>query len=457
MDFMLSEALDALRQRPRSVGFHAFVGPPPPPSAARMRDDLNVDASGTAATTWFSRRALSETALVNVALLGLGLLTGVLTARLLGPHGRGVLAVALAVSGFASLVVGMGLQQAFAYRIAIRRAETGQAVGLSIWMAVTVGMLTFAIGFVVAGLVIPQEETAEAIQLALVAIPVGLLAGNLTGVLQGLRRGRAFNLLRLAPPAAYGVLLATAAFAPVDLSVLLAIAIYVAANFIAAMIALMCLRPAVNVKIPPRSFTSKALKYGLVVNLGSLAYSANRYLSLVALAAVATTTQVGWYSVAIGYSTPVGVIAQAIALHTLPDIAAETTQPSQASLARARIKVAGLMTVPLMLGAVAAAPVLLPFAFGQSFVESVSTAQVLALGQTLLGMGHVLSEISRGLGRPGLPAAAEGTGALATVILLLLIVPEFGILGAAVVSVVVYAMVVGVLYLGLRAQLWGAR
>jgi O-antigen/teichoic acid export membrane protein len=422
-----------------------------------MRNPVNVNAGGSAATTWFSRRALSETALVNMALLGLGVLTGVVTARLLGPHGRGVLAVALALSGFTSLVVGMGLQQAFAYRVAIRRSETRQAIRLSIWMAVTVGTLAFAVGFVVAGLAIPQQQTADAIQLSLVSVPIGLLAANLTGVLQGLRRGRAFNLLRLAVPAAYGLLLAIAVLARVDLSVLLVIAMYVAANCVAAVIALACVRQFVSLGLPLRAFASKALRYGFVVNLGALAYSANRYLSLIALAAVATTTQVGWYAVALGYSTPVGVIALAVALHTLPDIAAEPARPAQAALARARIKVAALTTVPLMLGAVIAAPVLLPFAFGESFVESVPAAQVLALGQALLGIGHVLSEISRGLGRPGLPAAAEGTGALATIVLLFLLVPEFGILGAAVVSTTVYAVVLGVLYLGLRADLRGTR
>jgi enterobacterial common antigen flippase len=151
------------------------------------------------------------------------------------------------------------------------------------------------------------------------------------------------------------------------------------------------------------------------------------------------------------------VIALAIALHTLPDIAAESAPSTQAALARVRVKMAAVTTIPLVFGAVVAAPVLVPFAFGQSFVESVPAAQVLAIGHALLGMGHVLSEVSRGLGKPGLPAVAEGTGAVATVVLLLLVVPAFGILGAAVVSIAVYTVVLGVLYLGLRAHLWGTR
>jgi O-antigen/teichoic acid export membrane protein len=403
---------------------------------------------------WTGRRALSETALVNVAVLAIGALTGIITARILGPDGRGTLALALAVAGVMTVAAGLGLQQALAYKVAAQPDSVGEAIALSIWAGVIVGGLAAVAGIVVAGLIIRDDSAASAVRLALLTVPISAIGGGLAGTVQGMRAARPFNLLRLATPAGFAALLTGGVLTGWELSPVDIVLLYLVAAVASAGVAIAVVRRWLDLRrTPSRAFTRTTLRYGLVVNIGSLAWTANRQLALVVLAAVATLRDVGLFSVAIGYATPVGVAALALALHTLPDVAAEKDRAAQVALARRRLGTTVLITLPLTVGGVLAAPFLVPLAFGDAFSEAVGAAQFLVLAQALLGVNHVLSEISRGLARPGLPAVADGLGAAATILMLPVVVPAFGLAGAAAGTALVFLVVGLVLCLGLRASL----
>jgi O-antigen/teichoic acid export membrane protein len=309
---------------------------------------------------------------------------------------------------------------------------------------------------VAVGSIIADDVTADAVRLGLVAVPLSLFSGNVTGVLQGLRSGRRFNVLRTVTPAVFAVGLLLGVIVDIELSAIDILGIYVLANAVAVVVAVGTLRPEDRAhSLPPAPFVRHVVRYGAIVGAGSIAYTLNKQLALVVLAAVTTLSNVGLYAVALGYAAPVGIVAAAVALHTLPDIAAAQDTSLLAPLARRRIRASVIATIPLALVAIVAAPPVIPFAFGGAFEDSVPVAQALVVGQVLLGVAHVLSEISRGLGRPGLPALGEGIGAVATLAALPLIVPEFGIAGAAVASIGVYAGVLLILHIRLRGPLEG--
>ncbi|MCA9334673.1 polysaccharide biosynthesis C-terminal domain-containing protein, partial [Candidatus Saccharibacteria bacterium] len=92
-------------------------------------------------------------------------------------------------------------------------------------------------------------------------------------------------------------------------------------------------------------------------------------------------------------------------------------------------------------------PLLLPLLFGIEFRDAVLPAIILLIAIVILGFNYVLSDGLRGLGYPGTTSIAELAGAMTTVIGLVLFLPLLGIYGAAVVSVLSYAIVALVLYL----------
>jgi Na+-driven multidrug efflux pump len=63
---------------------------------------------------------------------------------------------------------------------------------------------------------------------------------------------------------------------------------------------------------------------------------------------------------------------------------------------------------------------------------------VLLPGIWFLGMGGVIQSDLSGRGRPGLSSQLAGLAAVVTIVLDLVLIPPFGVIGAAIASVVAY-------------------
>jgi O-antigen/teichoic acid export membrane protein len=162
-------------------------------------------ASTVGTYRWAGRRALAETVVTNGLLLGLGAASGVLAARLLGPQGRGALALGIAVAGIATVVVGLGLQQAFAYLVAPQRQTAGMALSLTLVSGALAGALSVGVAWLLGFGLVDDQGVSTVVRIGMLAVPGSVIAMNTTGILQGLRFGRRFNASRLLHPAAYCV------------------------------------------------------------------------------------------------------------------------------------------------------------------------------------------------------------------------------------------------------------
>jgi O-antigen/teichoic acid export membrane protein len=390
---------------------------------------------------------------VNLLILALGLVTSVTSARSLGPEGRGIFSIAWAVSGFSIVLLGLGLSQAFAYFVSKDSHSAGEAWKLTVYSGVGLGVPVALVGAIAVDLTVADRTQAHAVMLGLVALPFAIISADATGMLQGLRLASAFNLSRLITPVAFALLLIVWALTRPG-SAVEAIAIYVLATALGMAVSIVLVRDHIGGFRPPeRKFVEAALRYGLLVNIGATAYVANRYLLLIALGFVATAADVGLFAVAMGYALPVSLVATAVALHTMPEIAATTDPDAQARLGRRRIAVALKTTALAGAAAMVAAPFLIPLAFGDEFSEAVGIAVILVGAQAVFAIAFVLEETSRGLGKPSFPALAEGAGLVGTVVATVLIVPETGLTGAAVAALVVNCAVAAVVYWRLRLYL----
>jgi O-antigen/teichoic acid export membrane protein len=370
---------------------------------------------------------------VNGLLLALGLATGILTARLLGPDGRGALALGTAVAGLTTVIVGLGLQQAFAYLVAEKRQTAQMAAGLAMVSGLLAGGFAVALGWLVVPLFVGDATVVLVIRVGLLAVPGSLIASNITGLLQGLRFGRRFNMTRLFQPSAYcagtvGVALIADAATPQAI-----VGVYAVAASTNALVGYYLLSPSIRrFRMPSRRFTAAALRYGVVAGIGGAALAANTHLAIPILGALTGLRETGLYAIGLSYAIPVTVVASAIAIHTFPDVAA-ADRSALAGLVRRRIVITVAGLLPLAMLAALLAPLLIPVVFGQEFRPAVQAAQILVAAQAFRALAYVLADVARGLGRPGLPSMAEMAGVAATVGLLPLVVPELGIEGAAAI------------------------
>ena len=391
--------------------------------------------------------------LVNALLLALGLATGILTARLLGPYGRGALALGTAIAGLTTVIVGLGLQQAFAYLVAAKRETAQMAAGLAIVSGLLAGGFAVALGWLVVPLFVSDATVVLVIRVGLLAVPGSLIATNITGLLQGLRFGRRFNMTRLFQPSAYcagtvGVALIADAATPQAI-----VGVYAVAASTNALVGSFLLSPSIRrLRMPSRRFTAAALRYGAVAGIGGAALAANTHLAIPILGALTGLRETGFYAVALSYAIPVTLVASAIAIHTLPDVAA-ADHGGRMRLVRRRLGTTFASLLPMAGAALLLAPVLVPTIFGENFRLAVPAAQMLVVAQGFRAVAYVLADSARGIGRPGLPSGAEAVGVIAAAGLLPIVVPEYGVEGAAVVAAGANAAVAVVIGVGVKRAL----
>jgi len=90
-----------------------------------------------------------------------------------------------------------------------------------------------------------------------------------------------------------------------------------------------------------------------------------------------------------------------------------------------------MLIVPLCLGLAAVSPVLVPVLFGAEFDDSVPVAAVLLVAAAISSLGVTTLYLLQSIGKTGFLLMSNGIGLIGTIALGFLLVPQFGLMGAA--------------------------
>ena len=371
-----------------------------------------------------------------------GVVTGLLSAWALGPTGRGDLMVILMWPAIFSMVAQVGLPQAFRYWVA-KRPECGSALFSNAVIVTVVGGLLV---LVFAELIIPYligERSPEVLRLTriyLLVIPVHLLTDLMRGLLEGARKFTWVGALRL-------ILFGVQLFSYVILWMLgkltVASSSYtmlasLGASMIVSIIAVWReLKPKWR---PSVSEMKTTLQYGVRDYPGILTEFVNWRLDLMMLVGTASSAAIGLYVVALRLADVTSTLAGSVGDALLPEVAAskkadEATRVVARSL-RLTICAHLLILVPLWV----AAPYILQFAYGESFVEVTNVLRLLMFASVVWSAGAIVISGLNGLGHPGLSAVARIAAAVVMVVALLTLLPTRGIQGAAISSILGYSV-----------------
>lgn len=374
------------------------------------------------------RQVLSTSILVFVLNIG----TGVITARLLGPAGRGELSAMMLWPALAAGMSTLGLRPALTYTLA---AERGQSPCL-----ILVGLLlTFCSGLVAAGcgaLVLPYwlaeypPRLVTFAQWAMLIVPVTLLLGTAKAVLQARGRFGLYNRNHYVPPLISLVVLGTLAASGSLTPITAAMAILSPPlPLLIANLAWIVRTERPRLREPARS-ARELLSYGLRSwgkdVIGSLASEVDRAV----LIALVSPAALGLYVVAKHLARPMVALSSAVVAVLFPEASRVGTKDAVRLLGRAarlNLVVACALILPLAL----AAPPLLQLVYGEAFAASAGPFRILLLDAGLMGFSSILMQAFMGSGRPGVVTALLALGLVINVIGILILVPVFGLIGAA--------------------------
>ena len=375
----------------------------------------------------------------QAGVLGFGIASSVLAARLLGPQGRGELAAIILWPMFLVFLFSMGNTQSVVFHTGKQRFEISE-----IWTSILAIGVVLSLGAIIAGIwVMPlalKQYSPEVRQLGLVflaSIPLVWLSGIPTSLMQGRLEMGYFNLLRLICPAIYAVgLLALYLWHNPSLqdAMLFQILGYLVMDVYGFWLIFRILKP--GWRWNSRSCKS-LLNFGWKTQLGSLASFVNQRLDQLLLTVFVPPRDLGFYVVAVTVSMSVGFFPQAAGIVTLAT--GSNLEFEQAKKVIAKSFGSTFFVLALGCGVLyVICPWLIPFAFGASFLPAVTACRILLPGSVALGLNQVLFSGARALDEPALPSYAEGLAVAVTGLSLYLLLPRYGFIGAAIASTLAY-------------------
>jgi len=394
-----------------------------------------------------SMPAVTQTAITRVAVVVMGVATSVVTARALGPEGRGaffyVFTFATLVTQFATL----GMHSSNTVLVARDATLLKSLFANSAWISLVAGSAFAALG--IGGLALASIETVNwswmSCTLLLVpALTVNLLIANLY---VGIGKMTEFNLINIASGVASlsgACIGALMAFDAGELILLLTVLNVLVSGVLVAW-------TAVRFDIPLR-FDFGLLKSSFRLSaraflVNSLGFAVLR-MNVLVVGFFAGSAEVGFYSIGAQVFDVATIIPVAFATVLFPTMF-QVDSPWQL-LRKSVIRVAIFMAVALAIGA-SLTPTLLPLFFGAAFAPAVPVTLALLPGAWATGATSIVSQF---LSAHGYPASQIliWTGALVVMsILVPLGAAQFGALGAAyVLSGVSLVVLVAMLFAAQR-------
>jgi O-antigen/teichoic acid export membrane protein len=177
--------------------------------------------------------------------------------------------------------------------------------------------------------------------------------------------------------------------------------------------------------------------YGLRAQLGGVIFLLNLRLDFILLSMLTGPAVLGIYAIASKFAELIKVPGMALTYVLYPEYARDGTAKATAK-ARRLLPKAALGTIAAIVPLALAASFVIPLAYGSAFEPAVLPAQVILLGLSLEGVSGVITGYLYGVGRPGLNSWAMAAGLAVTLILDVILIPPFGVIGAAVASAAAY-------------------
>lgn len=391
------------------------------------------DSGNSVATPRFSaRRAYAQTFTASAALRGLGVVSGVLAARLLGPTGRGELAVILSLPLLLVQIGELELPRSLAHETSRLDEIPRPLIATSFWLGLCLGCLQALVLAVTLPLYLPadKQHLLGASRWFVLYLPAMLVADTLMGSDQGSGRFGRFSLFLALSNVLY-VIAVLASWAGGNASPRIFAAALIVATLMTFAARIWVDWGAISSAMPERKIACRLLSRGVSYYLPTVAGLALMRGDMLLLVRLVPSHAVGLYAVALAISVGQFGVVNPFIYVGFSDVAGQSNLRQALETLARHFRLAQLATITAALLTVAATPWVIRVMFGASFSGALVPAWLLIGASAFWGMEQVLEYGLRAAGRtrPGIVSNLAGL-----VVLLVAGIPaclHFGITGLA--------------------------
>lgn len=189
-----------------------------------------------------------------------------------------------------------------------------------------------------------------------------------------------------------------------------------------------------------RKVLGEEIGYGLRGYSGIVTEYAILRLDQMMLAGMASSPIIGLYAVAVALAEITATLASSVADALLPEVAASDSKEKATNLLAKSLRLTLYAHLLVLIPLWFASPFILEWIYGAEFVAATAALRVLLIASIVWSVGLIVISGLNGFGHPGLGAVARLASAVTTVSMLLWLLPKWGIMGAAVSSLIGYSV-----------------
>jgi O-antigen/teichoic acid export membrane protein len=373
--------------------------------------------------------------------------TGIITARLLGPHDRGLFTLLIMLPQTLVTFAKMGVAQANVYYIRRAKVPVSVVASNSLILCVVVSVvLFFAAYFGGRWFLDPFTEGAPSsyVWLALVLVPFLLIESYFMSILQAVEAFGAYNMQSI-----YKAVMSFAgiAFALLVLDGRLWAALMSQVTVLAVANLWLLYQVSRIARFGPRwdrQVGKGVLEFGAKSYVQTLAAHLHHRIDLYLIALLMTPEQVAFYSIAVNMTHPILQIPEAIGTIIFPKLAGASDAAAHAQTAVTCRHTIFATLVASVVYAGIGSQVMVLF-YGERYAPAVPAMFMMLPGIIMIALYQILTRnfTSRNRQQVNIVAATTALGVNAATALLL--IPRFGIVGAAMSTALSYTLAATIL------------
>lgn len=393
----------------------------------------------------FSLSSLMATAI----LLILRMVKNVVFTRMLGPSGRGVYGLLTTIPGLIISFGNLGFGLGSVYLLSQKKYELPKVLGNALLYLLVQGVILTLVGVALLsfkGILKADGHTIERLSLlALVSIPFFLMQRTGGTLLMGIKAIHSYNLLRILF-SALPIFIMIALLLIIKDALISAMAAWTGTMIIIAVMSFYKLYKKAGKKIEVSiPYMKEAFSFGLRGNISMFANEVVRRIDILFIAYFLGAEQVGYYAVSVSMAEILLALPDAIAVPFLP-IRMGMGRSEAASFSPVVIKYVFFIMALICGITTFSGKIIIFILYGKEFYPALMPMLSLLPGILAMSLYPFLKADIYSLNRPGFISIVSLITMICNLVLNYLMIPKYGINGAAISSSISYGVSVLILF-----------
>lgn len=415
--------------------------------------NLFVNILRTLSSDFFKK--ITETVITRTIVVAIGMLVTIMVARLLGPEGRGLYAVAITIGTIGIQIGNLGQPAAITYRVAKNPKLLSALLGNSLFISFFFGTIIIIIIGVITTIMPSVKPVSEPLfTISLIWIPFGLSYFLLQKLIIGINEIRSYNVIEFINKLLTASFISIAFFVQFT-SVEFVLSSTVIATIICFFLTLKTLWVHLN-----ESVKIDFLLFKQNFWLGIKAYLANIFgflvlkMDLIMLKYLSDPESTGYYSISVAMGDLLYILPATVGMILFPKLSAIHDEKNKWLYAVKTIFTIGFISIVILIVSALFAEKIITIMFGTIFLPALPAFLWLLPGIFFLSVNTIFMYYFASTGMPLITVISSGIGALFNFILNLSFIPDYGIIGAALSSDFTYGMmfIFSIIYISFKKK-----